>query len=416
MKAQTEKTGGSWFFDGQPVRSKQGWKLYISASLLNFPDVLDAVRPPLYDHQIPFKYAASDRVLRKLNAGLYGYSQIGKNIVCYLEERGAVKNLLNDLMEVLEPFRNKAPEVPLAQPIGGGYPLYYRFGAFVGETITIDGETVNDDRTMPASSRFPQLENPFEPFHMPEWESRDFNRFLLRFPVYETIGQGGKGGIFAAFDTEADSFTDIILKIGYRNGQILPDGQDGMDLLRHEYGFFKLLEQNGLSHVAPRLISFAEFENRNVLAMDRIEGRNLAVLRAANDLSISDIENCLALMQSVHDAGLYLGDAKLANFVRDGDGRIWALDFECAGEGDSPRSDLLRTFHFSDISGADSYFIDRIHLLFTAAFNPKEKASFSETDRILELRKFVEVEKGESELEIWALEQLRSELRNCPES
>jgi hypothetical protein len=46
------------------------------------------------------------------------------------------------------------------------------------------------------------------------------NRFLLRFPVYKSVVQSGKGGVFVALDLRQPRLTDVILKVGLRNGQM----------------------------------------------------------------------------------------------------------------------------------------------------------------------------------------------------
>jgi hypothetical protein len=402
---------GRWHFDGRMPATAQGWKLYVSASLPHYLATLAAVAPVLRAHRVPFKYAASDRALRKLNAGLSGYSQVGKTIVAYLGEGVEAEALVADLAVVLEPFRGRAPEVPFARAIGGGLPLSYRYGAYDGPTLTI-GDTVREDVRNDADAAIPAgFANPFAASHEPPVEHRAFEQFLLRYPIFDVLAQGGKGGVFAALDVEADTFTELVLKVGYRNGQVLPDGRDGMDLLATEYRFFTLLMERNLAGVAPRLLDYQAFPWRAALAMERIDGVDLMKLKREGGLDVAHLDSALALLDRVHAAGLFLGDAKLANFVASETGTVHAIDFECAGTMRTGAVDLLRTFHFLNLPPVGLAGLDRIHFLFSALYNERARTSFSERDRLIDVATLPERHAPATALEAWALERLLREIR-----
>jgi len=408
-ESQAIEANSNWNFDGPLVRASQGWKLYVSATLNSFLETLEIVRPIFKQYGVSYKYVSSDKMLRKQNAGLYGYSQVGKLIVAYLEPDGPIEPLLTQLKQSLNPFRGTAPAVPFAQELGGGLPLFYRYGAFSGDHIVVNGQSMEDDRAECASKIIDDLDDPFLPFHEPRQSNTGFDEFLSRFPVYEVLGQGGKGGVFAAFDTDAPVFSDIILKVGYRNGQVMPDGRDGIDLLEREYRFFELLEEHGLSNLAPQMQAYGSFGGRNVIAMSRIQGENLLNLRENGELGVRHLESCLEILDKIHDAGLYLGDAKLANFLLDDEDRVWAIDFECAGKiGQSGTDfDLLRTFHFQNPTITNITLFDRVHLLYSV-LHQEDKASFSESDRIIDLSRFLAKFRSKSEVEQWAEAHLHS--------
>lgn len=402
--------GGKWFAAGPPVTASQGWKLYISAARPNFLETLSSVRAVFDRHAIHYKYVSSDRVLRKLNAGLYGYSQVGKNIVGYVENEATLRQIVAELKSALRRFADTAPSPPLAIPIGGALPISYRFGAFHSDAVVVDGESISDERSRPASWIFEHLADPLEDLREPVPVDQEFDEFLAGFPVYETLAQGGKGGIFAAFDLAADAFDDLILKIGYRNGQILPDGRDGMSLIEAEAQFFRLLADEGLDDCAPQLRSYRRFRDRAVLVMERIEGESLMSHRLAGTLTVSHVRDCLALLSRIHAAGLYVGDAKLANFIADDkNGGIRAIDFEAAGKLNSARLDVLCTFQFSSPAFPDMATLERCHLLYSA-IHVDEGNTFSESDRIIDLSRLLPNLSVEGEASEWALDQLRAEL------
>src|SRR5262249_2455319 len=75
-----------WRYDSGSRREQpsSGWKLHISASILNAPVVLKKIAPLLVERGASFKAPRSLVEIGKLNSGLhYRYSQIGKIITVY---------------------------------------------------------------------------------------------------------------------------------------------------------------------------------------------------------------------------------------------------------------------------------------------------------------------------------------------
>lgn len=377
--------GDKWFFCGSPVGAAQGWKLYVSATVLNYGAILAAAAPILERHRVPFKYVAGEKTLRMLNAGLLGYSQIGKCIVAYLGEGECVASLVPRLKDELGPFLDACPEVPYARQLGGGLPLSYRFGAYGGSEVTIDGATREDDRG-PEGQAVPEgMDDPLAAFAEPVRRDEEFAAFLTEYPVFDVISQAGKGGVFVGFDLSQPVFTEVIVKIGYKNGQTMPDGRDGFALLRREAAFFAELAAAGLRDVAPAFISYREFRDKNALVMERLPGDNLMVARSRGELTPLHVERCLALLERLHDRGLYVGDPKLPNFVLDGAGCPRAIDFECAGRMDEHMFDPVRTFGLFNPTIEDPARQDFAHFLFSALYDAKPGAAVSERDRLIDV-------------------------------
>lgn len=373
----------AWIAFGPPVVEPQGWKLYVSATLLNFRPILAAVAPLFEEAGIPYKHVAGDKALRKLNAGLNGYSQVGKCIVAYLGEAEGVERLIARLKTALEPWRDSCPDVPFARSLGGGLPLFYRYGAYRGGRIRVGGRRRADRRDGEAVPK--GVPDPLARFASADRSDEAFERFLARFPIFEAIAQGGKGGVFAAFDLSRDSFTEVIVKIGYRNGQVMPDGRDGADLLRREHGFFMALENAGLGALAPACVAYGEFDRKHALVMERLPGEDLMALRRRGELQPGHVAQCLDLLRRMHGAGLYAGDPKLANFVLDGGGRPRGIDFECAGLIADHVFDPLRTFRLFNPEIDDLRTLDLAHFLFSVLYDSRAAASFSERDRLVDV-------------------------------
>jgi hypothetical protein len=318
-----------WHFVGATPAFVQGWKIYVSSNVANFEAILNLVRPILVAHNQPFKYAADVEALWRLNAGMAGYSQIGKSIVVYICNEACVPQLMSDLKQALTRFRGAALRPPYATPIGGQYPLSFRYGAFLGESIVVGGKRIADERTRrQVLSEYPPC--PFLPFMEIETQDQEFNRFLLSYPVFSVLGQAGKGGVFAALDIESPTYREVIVKLGRRNGNPLPDGRDGMDLVKHESWFYALLQNTPLIRYAPAVINYSEFESAAALVLERIEGVTLLGLQMDGDLAVTHLVQALAILDAFHCHGYVMGDAKLANFIALPTGEIKAIDFEAA--------------------------------------------------------------------------------------
>ena len=123
-------------------------------------------------------------------------------------------------------------------------------------------------------------------------------------------------------------------------------------------------------------------------------------------LSVEHLDRCWTLINALHAGGLYLGDAKLANFVASDDGDLRVLDFEAAGVlGEDPPA--IRTF-FLDPEPADPRLGDLAHFLASVLYR-YEEGRYSWEDRHVDLEGWVN-DTPDSDLSVWAVDKLRSVL------
>lgn len=155
--------GSIWRYHGgrTACRPERGWKLHISATVLNAVRVLQKVAPVLVDHGVQFKAPSSLKYVMTLNSGLDGgYSQVGKIFTVYPETPEQAVRLARKLHKLT--LRMPAPEVPFDLKYRRSSNVYYRFGAFLpaGNAYLvmefIDGETLQSvlsrlQRRMPIS-------------------------------------------------------------------------------------------------------------------------------------------------------------------------------------------------------------------------------------------------------------------------
>src|SRR6267154_1825559 len=110
-------------------RPSSGWKLHLSATILNAPKVLRKIAPLLVAHGVSFKAPRSLFEVGQLNSGLsYNYSQVGKIITVYPGSDDEAVFLAQRLHRLT--YGMPAPAVPFDLRFSDTSNVYYRFGAF----------------------------------------------------------------------------------------------------------------------------------------------------------------------------------------------------------------------------------------------------------------------------------------------
>jgi hypothetical protein len=394
--------GEEWFACGIVPPATQGWKLYIPLTLINARPVIEEVVPCLLRAGVHFKYIRNIRLLRKLNAGTFGYTQIGKAFVIYLPEPDG--DLVQELKSLVAPYRDECPAVPCARAFGGDLPLYYRYGSYNGEPLQVGGLELTDNREDAAAAVPAGITDALAPYTTPSPEIPEVRPFLLQYPVYQALTQQGKCGLFLGLNMRSDVFQEVVLKVGYHRGQVQPDGSDGCSFLRREIRFYHELAGRGLAGVAPRMVDALDVPRKVILVLEHIPGPSLLSRKMQGQLTIEHLDRCWTLMNRLHSAGLYLGDAKLANFIATDDGDLRVLDFEAAGVlGEDPPA--IRTFVL-DPHPTDPCVADRAHFLASVLFR-YEGGRYSWEDRHVSLHAWLDLD-PETDIAAWAVEKLRS--------
>lgn len=395
-----------WFACGPRPRARQGWKLYVPLTLLNAPDLVERLVPLLQTSRLHFKYIKNIELLRKLNAGMFGYTQIGKCFVIYVPSPD--RSLITRLKNLLKPYRDQCPTVPCAVPFGDSLPLYYRYGSYVGPSITLGKDNLNDDREKAENAVPAGIKDLLVPYTVPVSENPAIRSFMLRYPAFEAIFQQGKCGVFRALNIESDVFEEVVLKVGYHRGQLQPDGADGCTLLRRELAFYEELKLRGLAGLAPQLLDALDIPRKVILTLEYIPGPSLLTRKLISTLTTRHLDRCWSIINKLHASGIYLGDAKLANFIATDTGVVRVVDFEAAGViGEEPPD--VRTFFIEPLP-KDPRAADRLHFLASVLF-PYEAGRYSWSDRHVDLIALTK-ETPDTDHARWAHRKLRLEMKN----
>jgi hypothetical protein len=336
LVGQSGVTGATWNGVGDiPAAVSQGWKLYVSATLANYIRTLKVVGPVFHDHSVPFKYLSNLSRVRDQNAGLFGFSQVGKCVVAYLHDTSKILTVLAALRGSLENIGHEGPFVPRLPAAWSGASVFYRYGSYRAKCIEIAGMSHLDDRRDPLSVMDLVDANPFVSANDVLAGDETVQpvgvgtSILARFPAVSAICRSGKGGVFRAIDMEDPVRTGVIVKIGLQLGSALPDGRDGAHFLDREWHMYGAMRGAGLRDVLAKPIAFSKEEGANVLVLEEIHGVDLAVHRARSTSDPSQIGPAIRLIRRFHRAGFSLGDAKAANFMLRGED-LMVVDLESA--------------------------------------------------------------------------------------
>ncbi len=153
---------------------------------------------------------------------------------------------------------------------------------------------------------------------------------LGRYRIIAPLGKGGMGEVYRADDLTLG--TPVALKF-------LPPAL-AVDPLRLERFRAEVRLARQVSHPnACRVFDIAEADGRVFLAMDYIDGEDLASLlrrigRLPHEKAVETARQICFGLAAVHDAGLIHRDLKPANIMMDGRGRARLTDFGLANDGD----------------------------------------------------------------------------------
>lgn len=389
-----------------------GWKLHVSASVLNAATTLKRIGPVLTERRVQFKAPRSLIDVMQLNSGLHHrYSQIGKIVTVY--PRSATDAV--ELAQILDQLTRRlaAPSVPFDQRFSRQGNVYYRFGAFRHLEMTLP----SGDRVAALRRPGGRLEPDVRERTRPDWAKDPFapkagfqtrrTAATVPFRVLRAVVQRGKGGVYQAIDLRDKLPRLCLLKEGRRSGETSWDGRDGAWRVRHEERVLLKLAAAGVS--VPEVYSAFELRGNYYLAMEFIAGetllqalqklqRRMPIPRALH-LGIQLANVCAQL----HRAGWAWRDCKPKNVMVTPEGRLVPIDFEGAAPLDCPDRLPWGTEGFKppeylnivDGAAADLYALGAmLYLLLTGAiYDYSQPVSISRLRRNVpsELRHLVEL-------------------------
>ena len=332
-----------------------GWKLHVSATVLNAGRVLQKVAPVLVDRGVQFKAPSSLKEVIRLNSGLNdGYSQVGKVITVYPRTSEEAVHLAGQLHKLT--VRMAAPAVPFDLKYSATSNVYYRFGAFRPLEIEHDngkrspavrgpdGELVPDRREQ---AKPDWVTDPFEAQHLRRKNRKPQHELATAYCAFRALAQRGKGGVYQAVDFTMKPARLCLIKEGRKYGELTWDGRDGRWRVRNEEHLLKELLAHGVD--VPRVYSSFELDGNAYLVTEFIDGESLQSLlsRLRSRMPISRVLKYGIQLGTfffqMHAAGWVWRDCKPMNIMVTRHGNLKPLDFEGACRVDRPDSMLWGT-------------------------------------------------------------------------
>ena len=326
---------------------RQGWKLHLSATILTAGRLLRRAGPLLVARRIPFKGPSDLGFLDHLNAGLGGFSQVGKCLTVYCRDTEEAVMAAEELHAATVGIAH--PDVPFDLPYRRPSCVYYRYGAFddrtmasrrggrVGAIVDPDGRVV-PDRREPGFAVPKWMSDPFVEAGANAPESAD-SPLAVDYRAFDVLQQRGKGGVYRALDLTRAPARLCIIKEGLSHGETDPDGRDGRWRVRHEARVLRALRRAGIA--VPAVIAEFDVGGGRYLVLEHLEGETLGALTGAGrPLAPERCAGLVAalrkLIEDIHATGWAWRDCKPENIVMTADGDLRPLDFEGACRLDAP--------------------------------------------------------------------------------
>ena len=319
----------------------KGFKLHISASILNAVETLNVVAPYLLKKGIPFKVPSTIDNLILLNSGKsVDYCQVGKFITIYPDTSNPkVLSTLAANVHAITKNDLSAPVIPFDLVYRKDSRVYYRYGSYHSR----DRKTSLAERTtlppIPAGIT--------DPIGLADDQPEDVGIFK-KYPVYESVSQRGKGCVYRGIDISGDGFQMVVIKEGKKNGETDWQGNDGFSYRAHEKSLLELL----LSHQVnvPEIVDFCEDHDANYLILKDC-GRSLRDLikrrEFERNILVEILKTVAAEISKMHALGIQWYDCKSANILIDENGEVYLSDFEMVHDSSKSCQFAFSTFQYA---------------------------------------------------------------------
>ena len=274
---------------------RKGFKIHISSTLCNYKTIFSKVIPYLLSNKVKFKIVKNIQELINLNSGIYGYTQIGKTITIYPENKIQLNFLIEKLYKITKfetsiniysDFRYKNSSV-----------VFYRYG-------DINNISITDKRI----KRLPiRIKVPIEDYYIPRYEN-----LPSKYIVLEILSLRGKSKVYKAIDKERGII--VIIKEGVYCGEYSYNGIDGFDRV---YSEICILKKLALRYNLPKIIEYFYINNNIVLVEEFLNGLTLYEFIRKNKIErkYKYFIKILEIIIKIHKKGYILCDISPNNII-----------------------------------------------------------------------------------------------------
>lgn len=317
---------------------EQGWKLHISSTVRDSVDILRITIPFLVHQQCKFKIIRTHDLLRQLNHGIFGMSQIGKFITIYPQNDEMAVHIAEKIDQYIDDYIG--PSVPSDLPLHDKSNVFYRYGSFSNKVLQLlNGETVHA-LSSPSGALIPDqrrlfyvppvgVSNPFPPQNIPASGVR-----LLgdRYIILANASRTARGWVLLAHDVDANR--PCAIKQAMIRPQVGLHDLEPSDMLRREFATLQELVE---LEIFPHPLDLFEDTKCVNLVMDYIDGftlpEYLADRRARSGPKVVEGDVNLARrigihLETLHKNGMVFRDLKSSNIIIQSDLTVRFVDAE----------------------------------------------------------------------------------------
>lgn len=352
--AQLEASGvrpvllGPWAVVGHATR-EQGWKLHVSTIPIEASSLLDAVVPLLHKRGVSFKLARDESVLRQLNEGALGATQIGKFLTIYPKTNRDARGLALALVSATRGF--VGPVILTDSRLGD--VVYARYGPFRPRVLRDRLGNISIAIRLPGGDLVPHTYS--VPFEAPQGRInpfRDMVRYdkdLLSYPsedrlfgpgyiILDVVRANPRGSVFLAMDARlgSDRASLCVIKEGRMYCCSDSLGRDMRSRLKQQAAI--LSDLSGKVSV-PTAAPYFEVAGNGYLPLEYIPGADVAhdlrgpfgsLEREAQRRILSRLIQISQVVGALHGAGYVHRDLKPSNFRLTPDEHLYIVDLELA--------------------------------------------------------------------------------------
>ncbi|GAA2675546.1 MULTISPECIES: class III lanthionine synthetase LanKC [Actinosynnema] len=331
---------------------KQGWKVHVSATVLNAAEVLLKSHTYLVDKRIPFKYLRTRSIVLARNSKYAPREASGKLMTIYPADERQLESVLSELSELL---RGQPGPYVLSDLRYGAGPLFVRYGGFVEQWIERDGKRVlaieGPDGDLVPDQRKPTFATPewvplpacLEP-HLAARGAGDAESFPYR--VLRSLHFSNGGGVYLARRKSDD--VELVLKEARPHAGLDRENTDAVARLDREHTILTRLA--GVPGIPAAHERFGAWEHE-FFSMDLVRGIPLGQwLGRHYPLTHSEVDEAKVaeyaeravrlvgqverILDAVHERGVVFGDLHPLNVLVDTDDdgvdSVSLIDFELA--------------------------------------------------------------------------------------
>lgn len=316
------KQEGIWLTHNTKGVTLNNWVLFISAITKHTIELLEFLLPIIKLYGVSFRIVKDELTTFNLNAGTFGFNEIGKVITIFPENDQQAARIADDVLKYTEQF--KGPVVNNALRIGKVLYGCYCQQAKEGNIATL---------YVPRGKKFPVK---IEKKYLKKRARRILGKYYI--PI-SLIRSSPKGDILKGINLKRLSFSLCLIKQGKSNTLDDYHDRDMSDRL--------LWQQYVLNDLAPfvrlpKALDYFSQDENHYLIMEYIEGEGLtnAIRRQQSNIPWKNISKnvkielltcylkILTLIEKIHSRGYIHRDITDTNFIIQANGEIAVLDFE----------------------------------------------------------------------------------------